>query len=376
MSFEQLSFSKLPRSLQEKTIKKVAEVIKRGESVQLMGPPGSGNSLIAKLLTQVPDLRKKYFDNSRDYHFALVDGNMLLERNPLNLTRLFFSSLNMGDETSSDNVIVQKAIEESVSGICSKGILVIVIDHVNSLDAKELQPFFTNLLNLYRRFEPNMVFVILSERSFKNADELKNFGQFRRLITQNIIYTLPFNKEDSFWFISEREKQLKKKLITRDKEKIFKLTGGFPRTIKRMVDSLVKGCSLGDLEKNPSIDMALAMHLEELSNYSGNKTDIPILNRFLQNKIEKVAEEKIEGVVFKGRLTKIEEKVIKILLKNENKMVSRDEIITKVWGEKALDISDHAYDQIIHRLRKKLEGSSPGIDIETVKGRGHCLSIK
>ncbi|KKQ75296.1 MAG: hypothetical protein US95_C0006G0018 [Candidatus Woesebacteria bacterium GW2011_GWB1_38_5] len=40
-----------------------------------------------------------------------------------------------------------------------------------------------------------------------------------------------------------------------------------------------------------------------------------------------------------------------------------------------MEISDHAYDQIVLRLRKKLKNAVPKADVETVRGRGHILRI-
>lgn len=59
------------------------------------------------------------------------------------------------------------------------------------------------------------------------------------------------------------------------------------------------------------------------------------------------------------------------MVKNKGVIIDREDLITQVWGEKALDIADHALDQLIHRLKIKV--ALEGYKIETIKGRGHRL---
>ena len=83
----------------------------------------------------------------------------------------------------------------------------------------------------------------------------------------------------------------------------------------------------------------------------------------------------MEGIIFGKRLTKNEEKLLKYFLKNKGGILSRADGMGYLWGENAVEISDHAYDQIVLRLRKKLKNAVPKADVETVRGRGHILRI-
>ena len=65
----------------------------------------------------------------------------------------------------------------------------------------------------------------------------------------------------------------------------------------------------------------------------------------------------------------------KLLLSSKNKIVEREKGIEHLWGENAVEVSDHAYDQLILRLRYKMKKSQPKADLETVRGRGHTIEV-
>ena len=73
------------------------------------------------------------------------------------------------------------------------------------------------------------------------------------------------------------------------------------------------------------------------------------------------------------KLTSFEFKLLKFLLENEDKVLEREEIINSVWHDlKSKEgVTDQALDQLIFRLRKKIE-SDPNnpFHIQTIKGRG------
>ena len=377
MSFETLSFFEIPVGFQEEVITKITNLIKKGESVQLVGAPGSGNSLIVKALTQSVKIQKKYFGKElNDYLFVRLDGTTLLERKPINLSRLFLSLFIVGKPIPSDEVVLQKMIEQTVSGICLKKKLILIIDHLEEIDFPEFRTFYTNLNQIYRRFEPKFGLIFVTSKELKTQGDLENFGSLGRVLVQNFVYTPSFDKNDAFWFIEERDNQVGIRLNGEQKNKIFQLSGGFPRTIKRLLEAVGKGVELSDLEKNPEIDLSLSMHLTELNNYKDLLPDISILERFLENSVSvNGMMERCEGIEIPIRLTRNENKLLKLFLGKKSKIVSREDGIEYLWGERSLNVSNHAYDQVILRIRKKLQNSTPKAEIETVRGRGHILKM-
>ena len=58
-----------------------------------------------------------------------------------------------------------------------------------------------------------------------------------------------------------------------------------------------------------------------------------------------------------------------LLLNNNNKTFSREEILKSIWGEDYFG-SDRAVDDLVRRLRKKM----PKLNVSTVYGYGYRLS--
>lgn len=81
----------------------------------------------------------------------------------------------------------------------------------------------------------------------------------------------------------------------------------------------------------------------------------------------------IKRVVFENdkeiKLTTLEFDLLNILITNQGRVYSRDELLTLVWGEDYYG-SDRATDDLVRRLRKKM----PKLNINTVYGYGYRLS--
>ncbi|MFC5988937.1 response regulator transcription factor [Marinicrinis lubricantis] len=69
-------------------------------------------------------------------------------------------------------------------------------------------------------------------------------------------------------------------------------------------------------------------------------------------------------------LTKNEMYILKLLIERKNKIVSRDEIIQRLWDDKRF-ISDNTLTVNVNRLRKKLDEIGLGQSIETKVGQGY-----
>jgi energy-coupling factor transporter ATP-binding protein EcfA2 len=376
MKVKSWSFSSFPEGFRKETLTKISQNLKKGDAVQLVGARGAGTSLLVRLITQAPKARKIFFDTKLGFRFLLLDANLLLERNPLTLSRLLLSLFGTGDDVPEDNVGINRRLLKETEKTCSNGNLVLIIDHVQDLDFPQLMPFFTNLSYIYGRFRPRVKFLFVSEKPFINRSDLENFGDFGKLLTSNVIFIPALNKRDSLFFIEEVEKQMGLALEKKDKEQIFRVSGGFPRTMKRLVEAASKCFSIEEIVANPTLDGALALHLEELSEAGEFLKESFILTAYRKMLSGLSDGEQLKGVRLKCRLTKLEEKLLRLFVSRKGKIISREDGIEKLWGSRSIDISDHAYDQIIHRLRKKLTNSKPKVVLETIRGRGHCLKIE
>lgn len=81
-------------------------------------------------------------------------------------------------------------------------------------------------------------------------------------------------------------------------------------------------------------------------------------------------------IVYQGeqelKLTNTEFSLLKYLMENQGKVVSREELLNLVWGYDNF-VETRATDDIVKRLRKKLSAASSAVVIETVWGIGFRL---
>ncbi|MFT4940451.1 MAG: DNA-binding response OmpR family regulator [Paraglaciecola sp.] len=73
-------------------------------------------------------------------------------------------------------------------------------------------------------------------------------------------------------------------------------------------------------------------------------------------------------------LTKIEFELLLYLTENQQKVLSRERIISRVWQTQS-DPQTNIVDVYISRLRRRLEGD-PEISIQTLRGNGYRLTLR
>ncbi|MGH7199672.1 MAG: response regulator transcription factor [Planctomycetaceae bacterium] len=73
-------------------------------------------------------------------------------------------------------------------------------------------------------------------------------------------------------------------------------------------------------------------------------------------------------------LTEREADTLRYLAVNAGRVVSRDELMTRVWGVDPQGLNSRAIDMQIARLREKLGGEEPSQLIRTVRGKGYLFA--
>lgn len=68
-------------------------------------------------------------------------------------------------------------------------------------------------------------------------------------------------------------------------------------------------------------------------------------------------------------LTSLETKILNLLFNNLNKVVSRDEILDKIWDWTGNDVDDHTVTVYLKRIREKIDSDI----IKTIKGIGYRI---
>lgn len=72
------------------------------------------------------------------------------------------------------------------------------------------------------------------------------------------------------------------------------------------------------------------------------------------------------------KLTLKETQLLELLLRNKKQVITRDQIINKVWGFDS-EVEMNIVEIYIHNLRKKLPPKICGFTIETIRGIGYCI---
>lgn len=74
-------------------------------------------------------------------------------------------------------------------------------------------------------------------------------------------------------------------------------------------------------------------------------------------------------------LSKKETFLLQLFLKNPNQILTRDILLTRVWGNGA-DIEDGNLDNYIYFLRRRLSSLNSTVTIKTIRGLGYRLEVK
>ncbi len=145
-------------------------------------------------------------------------------------------------------------------------------------------------------------------------------------------------------------------------------------TAKDTVDDRVQGLDAGadDYLVKPFANKELLARVRALTRRSGNLipnenfTVGPFAVNFAEHTIAR------NGVVL--NLTTKEFQLLELLLRNHNKVMSKELILDRIWGPDA-EVIGNAVENYVHFLRKKIDLPTQPSFIETVRGVGYVLRI-
>lgn len=143
-------------------------------------------------------------------------------------------------------------------------------------------------------------------------------------------------------------------------------------TGKTTPNDLKKGFRIGNMDyiKKPYTTTEVVLHINDM--LQRNLTREEIINYRL-GEMEFIP---VEHTIYHSRtamkLPKNENKVLEILCRNKNNVVSKNEIVEYVWGGADFIMKDASLHNIISSLRSKLANTN-GVSIETVTKEGYKL---
>ncbi|MCL4387091.1 helix-turn-helix domain-containing protein [Patescibacteria group bacterium] len=335
------------------------------------------------------------------------------------INRIFKESVEFNDElvqfSGLKKTIDYFALEKNLT-------LILLFDRFEEYVPTLTSEFFANLRILRNRAKYHFSVIFSLNRPLEDLVEPLLFADFFEFVAGRTIY-LPIEDKPGLLFrISHLEKVSGKNIDKKTLDKVLSLTGGHGRLTILALETIlsldgkmptINEQLIGHLLTQRPIRSALfaiwnslspseqqffvdnhqePIYLEKIGLCYNGKVQIPIFEEFVKQEIirkkkitqkeeivldENTNEIKKGEIVISDHLTSSEFKLLRFLLQNKEKILDKEEIISTVWGSQktTLGVTDQALDQLIFRLRKKIE-TNPNKPkyIQTIKGRGFKFS--
>lgn len=410
-----------PKETRFKEIEKILNFIKEGNSVQLVSIPGVGRSNLFGLLSYNTKIRVKHLGaNQKNYHF--VNINLSEVKNKPNSEIFKFIFLELLDslrERKIEQDYVAKILKDSISlndeMVIFQGLkktieyltleknltIILLFDRFEIFTQTVTGEFFANLRILRNKAKYHFSSVFSLNKPLEEIFEKEVLTDFYEFVADHIVYLPIYDSVGVKFRISYLEQQTGKKIPSDIFKKILGETGGHGKlmricaelflnlgTTDFLLQKTVQGAlyeiesSLSPSDLNDLKEKKTNSYLENIELLKDRKITIRLLEEFLnKSKGQKTSilfdpntgEVKHGEAVLSDNLTSSEFKLLKFLIANEGKVITRDEIVSTVWADakSIAGVSDAALDQLISRLRKKIE-DDPNLPVHllTIKGRG------
>ncbi len=424
-----------PADARKEEIEKIISYIKSGNSCQVISLPGVGRSNVLRLLAYNTKARTFHLGiEQTKFHFVMLNFSEIKKRPLSDSTKYMFLELvdsledrkmeeehkfskNILDESlkSNDELVIFQGFKKTIDYLCLQKELTIVLlfDKFEEYVGVVEPIFFDNLRVLRDRVKYKFSCVFPLNRPLEETighDALSTFYEF---LVGNLVYLTLGNEKIRNFRLSYLEKLAGKTFDKNMLDEVTQLTGGLGKlwlvsvnacvqeNIKENISNFLLNntqtkavlseiwSSLSPFEQNLIINNRAneSSHLVAVNLIKNNKFSVPLLEEYAQKEKQNTKEEikyddstneikKGDFLISEG-LTSSEFKLLKYLTLNPEKILERDEIINKVWGNQAstAGVTEQALDQLIFRLRKKIE-QNPNLPthIITIKGRGFKFS--
>lgn len=374
-------------------------------------------------------------ENQKWFHFVLVDFSEVRNKPLFEVTKLMFLELveslherklteeheqisNIFKEALSfqDELVLFQGLKRAIDYLAVEKELTVafLFERFEEYLPQLTQDFFSNLRVLRNHAKYRFSAIFSLGRPIEDLVDPLMLTDFYEFLVGHTVYVPLEDKPLADFRLAYLEKVTDKKVAENDKKTILQLTGGHGKIGRLCFEAL-----LSSAEK-PSKDFFLSRKpiqgaLTEIWHYLSpqeqqeiqtliqdnapinnafltqidlvkeNKLTIPLLELFIKEfqhpntQQEAILYDPLTNTIKRGALTlsdtltASEFRLLALLIQHENEVLERNDIITAVWKEAAstAGVTDQAVDQLIFRLRKKIEENPNNPKhILTVKGRG------
>ena len=441
MTFDHFE-SQYPETSREKEIKALLTFIQGGNSVQIVGIPGSGRTNILRFLTYSTQIRRYHLKEKSDStHFVLVDMSEVKGRGLFEVTKYMFLCLadsllerrylkeyemlsKQFKEALSykDDLVLFQSLKQAVDYLSTeKGMsIVFLFDRFDEYIPSVSVEFFVNLRSLRDRVKYQFSCVFALTRPLEEVLEEDLLSPFYEFVGGHIVYVELLDEVSITFRLSYLEQITGNILGEKVTKELLSLTGGHGRLTRVCAE-----CLLSHNDKNGDVSSFLLSqktvkdalrkiwksltpleqriikeegkhtehdpiesYLEKVGLIDKDSLQIPLLKEFIaldipkkeNNKIlfdEQTHEIKKGESILSENLTGGEYRLLLFFIQNVERVIDREELISTVWDQNKTyaGVTDQALDQLIFRLRKKIEfDPTHPTHLQTVKGRGFKFS--
>jgi DNA-binding response OmpR family regulator len=148
-------------------------------------------------------------------------------------------------------------------------------------------------------------------------------------------------------------------------------------TARTLEDDVVRGFDVGadDYLAKPYRLRELLARIRVLARRGALAAPEPALLAFDRFRVDLESRRLLDAAGQAVELTRTEFDLLVYLLRNAGKALTRDQILTSVWGEDVV-VDAHTVDNFVSNLRKKLEWTSASrFEIRSVRGVGYRMDL-
>lgn len=366
----------LPLSFCKDLQKETMELIDGGIPFTIVGMPAIGISFFMRFLATNPWQKTNYC-------FIHINIYLLPEITREEFFKLMVREFGLTpkkDEQENINII-----KNELTKLSNEYKRVIILFNRFDQIKKLFDASFFNIIYTFRELDKEKICLIFS--SSKPLIEIapNAIGGANMFVYSKSVYFSPFTAADllSSYCLNNP----KPNILGSQLKKLLKLSGGHHQLFVLLINS--------ERFDNPQLDKFIRLRLKELFEY---------LNFAQKNQLKKLASNKFVGQiddyllkvgmvkqsskgyeVFTPLLSQFilsheamklpikESKLFKLLLRNIESVVPKEEIFKTIWGKDLTEASDWALNSLIYRLKKNSYFANSGYVIENQKKSGYIM---